>query len=220
MSARLLPQKASALGTPNFSCLCPPCPPVIDCRYIESCLGLTCPPRVNPADLLLDVVSGDLPPAWREARPTFDPQELFAKWEEHLAAEAAAAVVAGGGRGALSVVSGAPPASPAQPPPHDPTAFVRLVLLYFWRSLSQQLRHPAIALFNNVLVVIGAVGLALVYYGVRASQRAPRRRAVHAHVPFCAAAACCCHRRTLRSLCRSRSRCSLGAQRRWPRRVR
>lgn len=112
-----------------------------------------CPPRVNPADLLLDVVGGDFPPEWRASHPDFRASDLFGMWEDRLAAApAAAAAIQDAG-------------TAAAPPPHEPVAFVRLVWLYFWRSLSQQLRHPVVAVINNALVFVAAIFLAVVYYG-------------------------------------------------------
>lgn len=125
-------------------------------RYFEATLNIICPPRVNVADLLLDIVGGDFPPDWREAHPTFHASDLFDLWEARL--EERALLVSSGRTSSLNTCQ--------KPPARDPAGFVRLVWLYLWRSVTQQMRHPIVAVINNALVFVAAIFLAIVYYGV------------------------------------------------------
>lgn len=129
--------------------------------YFEAQLGLPCPRFVNPADHMLDVVGGTVPPEWARAHPDWKPAQLFDTWDAHrrrgagghdsTLAEAA---------GAAAQKGGAP-----DPPPHHPVNVIALFYLYLRRALSQQLRHPITILMNNALLCVSALVLALVYYG-------------------------------------------------------
>lgn len=86
--------------------------------YFEHLLGLTCPPRVNPADWLMDVIAGDMPAAWKAAHPEWKPSDLFAAWERHTAGTGGGpgsdgAAAAGPGATAAALAAGVPDWAPA-----------------------------------------------------------------------------------------------------------
>ncbi|RYY34218.1 hypothetical protein EON62_03490, partial [archaeon] len=136
---------------------------------------------VNPADFMLDVVGGDVPPDWKAAHPEFTPTSLFSLWEaKHFMLADLALEVGLRGGGTSAARGGQPPGKDRPlslnsdaargserggPPAHEPVSFFRLVWLYFTRALSQQLRHPGILALNNGLVFLSALFLAAVYFG-------------------------------------------------------
>jgi len=95
--------------------------------YFEETMQVRCPPRINPADWMLDCISGDLPAEWKAAHPDWKPSDLFASWERHCTAVAAG----GGSELAKRPSTGSPSASPhlaaagsPLPGPGSPTALV------------------------------------------------------------------------------------------------
>ena len=160
--------------------------------YFEAALDLRCPERVNPADFMLDVVGGDVPREWRALHPDWTPASLFDAWVTEREARTAAAAAA---RAALTGAE----AEGAEylerltrsrlPPAHDPISFPGLVFRVLRRSLLQQVRHPGIVALDNLLAMVSALFLAIVYFGTP-SYSAPQPIEVFQGCPDAVAGAC------------------------------
>jgi ABC-type multidrug transport system ATPase subunit len=154
------------------------CGPVSDVfTYMERSFGLACPPRTNPADFLLDVVSGK-----SEARASRDFSQLSPRSdsspssaetkadddESSMVVEVTpASIVAAWATEHKKVGKATSPKLSSADPPLDrkSVTFGELVMLFVQRSLSQQLRAPIIFILNNVLLCVAALFLAAVYFG-------------------------------------------------------
>ena len=151
--------------------------------YFES-LGLRPPAHANPADFMLDVIGGRLPPDFAAEHPTWTPQELLDAWSAHVAAEAVeAAASTQGSLAALVTVSGSahtpgaagktedrpiPGSSPRclrveDIPPRIAAGFPVLLVLTFQRAVSQIPRHWVVVISDVLLCILAAVFLAAVY---------------------------------------------------------
>jgi ABC-type branched-subunit amino acid transport system ATPase component len=83
--------------------------------YMESVMdGLVRPAFVNPADWILDCVSGDVPAAWKEAHPGWGIDDLFTAWEKKNGLPPPPIPIIS------SRSSAPPPPSPAPPLPSPP----------------------------------------------------------------------------------------------------
>jgi hypothetical protein len=114
--------------------------------YFEN-LGFSCPVDINPADYILDVMSGSVP---RKGYDNFDPQTLPDLWEEHTSKHS----------GVMSTGQQVSQNLKAEVGKRSPWMISQLWLC-FRRAIYQQLREPNRIIFELFLVMAAALSLGL-----------------------------------------------------------
>lgn len=154
--------------------------------YFEREFGLVVEAHSNPADSFLDWVSGDFPREWRNKNPNIAAADFAKAWErtaaQHqngatvgstmVALEHPIAAVTGSLNSDEHAASSSPSSAKSlsvavtsQLPKHEPQSSLRLIYLFFRRSLTQQWRKPSSFLLANILPLVSALFLAAVYIG-------------------------------------------------------